>query len=142
MSKRIAKLCSACLLGIDCRYDGQSQLNQKILGLAANEILIPVCPEQLGGLPTPRVRTERKGNRVVTESGDDVTINFENGARQVLKLAEIFGCREAILKQRSPSCGSGLIYDGTFSGNVVEGDGVTTKLLKKNGISVITEEDL
>lgn len=142
MRKRIIKLCSACLLGIDCRYDGESQLNQKILGLAATEILIPVCPEQLGGLPTPRVRAEQKVNRVVTESGDDVTINFENGARQVLKLAEIFECREAILKQRSPSCGSGQIYDGTFSGNVVEGDGVTTKLLKKNGISVITEEDL
>ena len=142
MNKGTIKLCSACLLGINCCHDGKNNLNKKVLHLASEEILIPVCPEQLGGLPTPRVIAEQRGDKVVTEVGDDVTEKFEDGARQVLKLAEIYGCIEAILKQRSPSCGCGKIYDGTFSGIVVEGDGVTAKLLKENGISVITEEDL
>lgn len=136
------KLCSACLLGIKCRYDGKSKPNEKVLELAKKEVLIPVCPEQLGGLSTPRIPSEQKDIRVISEKGKDVTENFDLGARQALKIAKIFGCREAILKQKSPSCGCGRIYDGTFSGKVIEGDGVTTKLLKKNGIKVITEEDL
>ena len=136
------KLCSACLLGIKCRYDGKSKSNKKVLELAKRDILIPVCPEQLGGLPTPREPAEQKMNRVITKSGEDVTENFVNGARQVLELAKLFGIKEAILKQRSPSCGCGQIYDGTFTGKIIEGDGVTTALLKKNGIKVITEEDL
>lgn len=142
MKKGIIKLCSACLLGINCRYDGKSQVNQKVLDLASREILIPVCPEQLGGLPTPRAMAEIKGNIVITEKGEDVTEPFERGAEQVLKLAEVYGITEVILKQRSPSCGSGQIYDGTFSETVIDGDGVTAKVLKKNGISIITEEDV
>lgn len=136
------KLCSACLLGINCRYDEKVKPNKKVLKLAKKEILIPVCPEQLGGLPTPREPSEQRGKRVITESGRDVTKNFENGAKQVLKLAKLFGIKEAILKQRSPSCGSGEIYDGTFTGRIITGDGVTTRLLKKNGVKVISEEDL
>jgi len=136
------KLCSACLLGINCRYDEKVKPNKKVLKLAKKEILIPVCPEQLGGLPTPREPSEQRGKRVITESGRDVTKNFENGAKQVLKLAKLFGIKEAILKQRSPSCGSGEIYDGTFTGRIITGDGVTTRLLKKNGVKVICEEDL
>ncbi|RLI74711.1 DUF523 domain-containing protein [Archaeoglobales archaeon] len=136
------KLCSACLLGIECRYDGKSSLNKKIIELAKKEILIPVCPEQLGGLPTPKEPVERRGKKAVTKSGKDVTENLERGAKQVLRLAKLFGIKEAIMKQRSPSCGCGQIYDGSFSGKFIKGDGVTTALLKKNGIRVMSEEEV
>jgi uncharacterized protein YbbK (DUF523 family) len=136
------RLCSACLLGIKCRYDGKSKLNEKVIELSREEILIPVCPEQLGGLPTPREPTELRGGRVVTKSGEDLTKYFEMGAEQVLEKAKLLGVKTAILKQGSSSCGCGKIYDGTFSGKIIEGDGVTATLLKKNGISVISEEDL
>ncbi len=135
------KLCSACLIGVKCRYDGKSKLNKKVIELARKEVLIPVCPEQLGGLPTPREPAEQLRKRILTKSGKDVTKNFERGAKQVLRLAKLFGIREAILKQRSPSCGCGQVYDGTFSGKIIDGDGVTTTLLKRNGIKVISEED-
>ena len=136
------KLCSACLLGIKCRYNGKGKLNKKVIKLMEKEMLIPFCPEQLGGLPTPREPAEQKENRAITKSGKDVTKNLERGAKQVLRLAKLFGIEEAILKQRSPSCGCGQIYDGTFSGRVIKGDGVTTALLKRNGIKVVSEEDL
>jgi len=136
------KLCSACLLGIKCRYDGKDNLNEKVVELAQREKLIPVCPEQLGGLPTPREPAEIQGNRVVTYSGKDVTEYFERGAKKVLKIAKLLGIKEAILKQKSPSCGSGKIYDGTFSGTIIKGDGITARLLKKNGVRVISEEEL
>lgn len=136
------KICSACLLGIKCRYDGKEKINKKVLSLFHKEILIPVCPEQLGGLPTPRESAEQKGKKIVTKSGGDISENFVRGAKQVLKIAKLYGVKEAILKQRSPSCGCGQIYDGTFSGKIIEGDGITASLLKKNGIRVITEEDL
>jgi uncharacterized protein YbbK (DUF523 family) len=136
------KLCSACLLGVKCRYNGQDARNKKVMALLKKEILIPVCPEQLGGLPTPREPAEIKGGKVITKSGKDVTDNFKRGAKEVLKIAKMFGIKEAVLKQGSPSCGCGRIYDGTFSGKTIKGDGVTTALLKRNGIRVITEEDL
>lgn len=136
------RLCSACLLGIKCRYNGKSALNRKVVALLKAEVLIPICPEQMGGLPTPREPAEIMGKRVITRSGKDVTENFLRGAQQVLKLAKLLGIKEAVLKQGSPSCGCGRIYNGTFSGKTVKGDGVTTALLKKNGIKVVTEEDL
>jgi uncharacterized protein YbbK (DUF523 family) len=136
------KLCSACLLGIKCRYDGKSARNRKVIMLLKAETLIPVCPEQLGGLPTPREPAEIRGERVFTRSEKDVTENFERGAKEVLKIAKLYGIKEAIMKQGSPSCGSGRIYDGTFSGKTIKGDGITTAVLKENGIKVITEEDL
>ena len=136
------KLCSACLLGVKCRYDGESKASQKVLDIAKKEVLIPVCPEQLGGLPTPRESAEQLGERVVTKSGDDVTMFFHRGAEQVLEIAKLYGIKEAILKQKSPSCGCGKIYDGTFSGKLVDGDGVLAILLKKNNIKVSTEDDL
>jgi uncharacterized protein YbbK (DUF523 family) len=136
------KLCSACLLGINCRYDGHSKADKKVLKLAKKEILIPVCPEQLGGLSTPRAPTEKKGNNIFTKEGNDLTAQFQNGANEVLKIANIFGVKEAIMKQKSPSCGCGKIYDGSFSGKLIKGDGITTALLKNNGIKVISEEDL
>jgi len=136
------KLCSACLLGIKCRYDGKSKEDRKVIDLAKREVLIPVCPEQLGGLPTPRESRERRGKRVITISGRDETENHRRGAEETLKLAKMLGIKEAIFKQKSPSCGCGHIYDGTFSGKIIKGEGVTTELLKKNGIKVISEEDL
>jgi len=140
--KKKVILCSACLLGINCRYDGKLKPNKKVIELAKREILIPVCPEQLGGLPTSREPAEQRGRKVVTKSGRDVTENFKKGAKEALKLAKLFGIKEAILKQESPSCGCGEIYDGTFSGNIIKGDGITTLLLKKNKIKVISEGDL
>ncbi len=136
------KICSACLLGIKCRYDGKDKRNKKVINLSKTEVLIPVCPEQLGGLSTPREPAEQRGKKVFTKSGKDVSENFRRGAEQVLRTAKLYGIKEAILKQKSPSCGCGQIYDGSFSGKVIKGDGVTSLLLKKNGIKVITEEDL
>lgn len=136
------KLCSACLLGIKCRYDGKDCRNEKVVELLKIELLIPVCPEQLGGLPTPREPAEIFGGKVLTKSGRDVTENFIRGARETLKIVKLLGVKEAVLKQGSPSCGCGRIYNGTFSGKTVEGDGITAALLKKHGIKVITEEDL
>jgi uncharacterized protein YbbK (DUF523 family) len=142
MANKTMKICSACLLGIKCRYDGKENKNGKAISLSREEILLPVCPEQLGGLSTPREPAEQKGKKVFMKSGRDVSENFEKGAKQILKIAKLYGIKEAILKQRSPSCGCGQIYDGTFSGKIINGDGVTSSLLKKNGIKVITEEDL
>lgn len=142
MLKNNMKICSACLLGIKCRYDGKVKRNGKAINLFKKETLIPVCPEQLGGLPTPREPSEQKGKKIFTKSGKDVSKNFEKGAKEVLKIAKLYNIKEAILKQRSPSCGCGQIHDGTFSGRVIKGDGVTAALLRKNGIRVITEDDL
>lgn len=137
------KLCSACLLGIDCKNNGRNNRDKKVLKLAKKEILIPVCPEQFGGLSTPREKSAQKSRKkVITESGKDVTKNFVKGAEEVLKIAKTLGVKEAILKQRSPSCGSGQIYDETFSRKIIKGDGVTTALLKRNRIKVISEEEL
>ncbi len=136
------KLCSACLLGVKCRYDERSKLSQKVIDLAEKEILIPVCPEQMGGLSTPREPAEQKGNKVITKSGKDVTESFTRGAEEVLRLVEILNIKEAVLKQKSPSCGCGKVYDGSFSHKIIKGDGVTTKLLKENGVKVVSEDDL
>lgn len=135
-------LCSACLLGLATRYNGKIKANKKVLDLAKKEVLIPVCPEQLGGQATPRKNAEICGNKVIESDGTDVTTEFEKGAKEVLKIAKIYNIKKAILKQRSPSCGCGQNYDGTFSGKIVKGDGITTRLLKKNGIKIISEEDL
>ena len=139
---RNIKLCSACLLGIKCKYNGGDNFNKKVASMAQKEILIPVCPEQLGGLPAPREPSEQRDGKVFSKSGKDVSGSFNKGAEEVLKIAKMFGVKEAILKQRSPSCGCGQIYDGTFSGKVIEGDGVTVELLKQSGIKVVNEEDL
>lgn len=139
--KTPAILVSACLLGAACRYDGSDNEAKEIAELAQWAHLIPVCPEQLGGLATPRQPAEIKDGRVYAKDGTEVTAAFEKGAQEALKLAKRFGCRCAVLKARSPSCGSGQVYDGTFSGTKVPGDGVTAALLKKNGIRVYTEKE-
>lgn len=135
-------LISACLLGVPCRYDGKSKPTAKIDALREKYELIPVCPEQSGGLPTPRTPSERIGNRVVMADGTDVTAQYQKGARSALELYLREGCAAAVLKERSPSCGSGEIYDGTFTRALVTGDGVTAELLKKNGIKVYGESEL
>lgn len=129
---------SACLAGYRCRYDGKTVPDDTIVDLVRNGNGIPVCPEMLGGLPCPRVPSERTadGERVVTKEGADVTEAFRRGADETLRLAQLYGCTRAILKARSPSCGKGTVYDGTFSGTLREGDGVTAELLMKHGITV------
>ena len=135
-------LVSACLLGLDCRYDGKNCLNEKVIRLREHANLIPVCPEQMGGLPTPRDPSEIVGGRLLSSKGKDVTENYDKGAEMALKLARMYDCRYALLKQKSPSCGSGVIYDGTFSGKTVIGNGNTTKLLLENGIICYSDEDI
>lgn len=132
-------LVSACLLGADCKYNGKNNRNENVLRLMEKHTLIPVCPEQLGGLATPREPSEKSGERVISKSGADVTENYKKGADEVLKIARLYGCKRAVLKAKSPSCGSGKVYDGTFSGTLIDGDGVTAQLLKQNGIEVQNE---
>lgn len=135
-------LISACLLGVCCRYDGESKPIMQTVALMERYHLIPVCPEQLGGLSTPREPSERQDGAVRTKSGTDVTAQYRRGAEQALHLARLYGCRAAVLKEHSPSCGSGEIYDGTFSGRLMPGDGVTAALLKENGIAVYGESEI
>ena len=135
-------LVSACLLGCPCRYDGKSKPNDAVLALMEHHTLIPICPEQMGGLATPRVPAERKDGGVFTERGRDVTEQYRRGAEEALRLAQLYGCKYAILKERSPSCGNGQIYDGSFSRRLIEGDGVTAQLLKAHGITVLGESEV
>lgn len=134
-------LVSACLLGAPCRYDGKSipLPSDTLLALRERYTLIPVCPEQAGGLPTPRIPSERRGGRVVNREGRDVTDAFSRGAAEALKIVKQSGCALALLKERSPSCGCGAVYDGSFTGTVVPGDGVTAEALKAAGIAVYGE---
>jgi len=133
---------SACLAGLHCRYDGGEQSNEEVIRLVVERKAIPVCPEQLGGLSTSRLPCEIINRRVVRQDSVDVTAEFECGARDALSLVRLANAREAILKARSPSCGAGLIYDGTFSHTVTRGDGIFAALCRAEGISLKTEEDL
>lgn len=127
---------SACLLGAACRYDGASKPHPLITALAERHTLVPVCPEQLGGLPTPRPPAERRGSAVVSREGRDVTEQYRRGAETAWMLCRLLGCEAAVLKERSPSCGRGVIYDGSFSGTLTAGDGVTAELFLARGIPV------
>lgn len=135
-------LCSACLLGVNCRYNGKSKINKKVIDLSKRAILIPICPEQLGGLLTPREEAEIRNKKVITKSNKDISKYFQRGAKEVLKIAKLYKIKKAILKQKSPSCGYGNIYDGSFRGILIKGNGITADLLKKNKIKIITKEDL
>ena len=134
-------LISACLIGRNCKYSGgNNKLPEEILQkLCANYELVAVCPESDGGLSTPRDPSERVGDKVLSYRGADVTKEFTLGAELALKAAKENGCRLALLKELSPSCGSGTIYDGTFSGKHAPGYGVAAELLLKNGIRVFGE---
>lgn len=137
-------LISACLLGQYCRYDGKTKVYPQVQALLGRDDihLIPVCPEQCGGLATPRPAAERQGKRVVTANGSDVTAQYQRGAEAALYWARLFHCTKAILKEKSPSCGHGQIYDGTFSRTLTVGDGVTAALLRAEGLEIIGESDL
>lgn len=133
---------SACLAGFGCRYDGKTKADPKIVELVRQGLAIPVCPEQLGGLPTPRPPAELSCDeqRVINAEGTDVTAQFVHGAQQVLTICRLYGASKAILKARSPSCGKGTIYDGSFSGSLRCGNGLTARLLMDNGIEIETAD--
>lgn len=133
---------SACLAGIKCTYNSGDNANQKVIEMVKKGFAIPVCPEQLGGLPTPRIPAEISENKIINKNVEDVTNYFKKGAKETLRIAELIDCIKAILKQGSPSCGYGKIYDGTHTGRIINGLGITAKLLEENGIKIITEEDL
>jgi uncharacterized protein YbbK (DUF523 family) len=133
---------SACLAGVRCRHDGAGKPNEKVIRMVAEGLAIPVCPEQLGGLTTPRMPAEIKRKKVIRKDGFDLTDAFSKGAQEGLKLAILVGAKSAILKARSPSCGFGRIYDGSFGGGLVDGNGVFAGLCVKEGIEVRTEEDM
>ncbi len=135
-------LVSACLLGIACRYDGKSKPNEDIIKLTDKYNLIPFCPEITGGLPTPRHPSEIVGDKVLNNIGEDVTKQYKKGAEEALRVAKLYNCKYAILKEKSPSCGSGKIHNGKFDGRYIAGDGITTRLLKENGIVVIGESEI
>jgi uncharacterized protein YbbK (DUF523 family) len=136
------KIVSACLVGIPTRYDGTARPCQEVIDMVKNNEAIPVCPEVLGGLPTPRQPAERLDGRVLAKNGEDLTRSFTRGAQEGLRIALLAHCDEAILKSDSPSCGCGRIHDGTFCGGYVTGDGVFAEVLKRHGIKVRTEQDL
>ncbi|CFW96531.1 Domain of unknown function DUF523 [Syntrophomonas zehnderi OL-4] len=144
-------LISACLCGVNCKYNGMNNAHQEFLKLLKQGVLLPVCPEQLGGLTTPRAASEIQGGsgkdvlagqaQVFNKENADLSSYFIKGAQETLRLAQQAGITEAIMQSRSPSCGCGKIYDGTFSGRLVEGDGVTSALLKKSGLKVVNDEE-
>ena len=146
------KLVSACLLGIDCAWHGGNHAGESLLSLHEVADRIPVCPEQLGGLPTPRAPQEIAGGtgedvldgrcRVLTEGGDDVTDEFLRGAEETLRIARLVGATVFIAKSRSPSCGHGMVHDGSFTGRMIAGDGVTAALLRRHGLDVMLGDEM
>ena len=135
-------LVSSCLLGLNCRYNGEGILSSDIIKLKSKHNLIPFCSEIYGGLPTPREPAEIIDGKVMTASGLDVTKEYLAGAKQALNICELLGCKTAILKENSPSCGYHTIHNGKFDGGLVKGDGVTAELLSRNGIIVIGESQI
>jgi len=143
MGSRPTLIVSACLLGVRCNHEGEANTSTSVLALRDSHRLIPVCPETAGGLPTPRTRAERRHDgRVVTANGDDVTEWFVRGAHHAVQLAEAVGASTAVLKARSPSCGCREIYDGTFSGTRVGGEGVAAEALRAAGLEVLNEDEV
>ncbi len=145
-------LVSACLAGINCKYSGENNYDEKVVKLVRNNKATLICPEQLGGLKTPRATAEILNGtgedvldgkaKVITSENEDVTQEFIKGAEETLKIAKLLNIKKAVTKSQSPSCGCQKIYDGSFSKKLVDGDGVTVALLKRNGIEVITDKQL
>lgn len=131
-------LISACLLGVNCKYNGENNYQEEVEEIIKEYNVIPICPEIYGGLSTPRIPSEIKDNKVINKNNEDVTKYFVKGATETLKLAKMLNVKKAYLKAKSPSCGAGKIYDGTFTNTLTEGYGITAKLLKENGIEIIT----
>lgn len=136
------KLVSACLANVPCRFDGKAKPNQQIIDWVAQGKAIAVCPEELGGLSTPRVPAEKQGDKIISKEGTDLTDAFYKGAQKALQTALENNCTEAILKSKSPSCGCGKIYDGSFNGTLINGDGVFCTMLKKHQVKIYTEDNL
>ena len=138
-------LVSACLVGINCKYNGKNNYNERIVELVKSGKAIPMCPEQLGGLATPRACAEIKyiddKRYVFNKNGEDITKEFESGAKEVLNFVKKMNIKKAILQSRSPSCGKGKIYDGEFTGRLIDGNGVLVDLLKENGVEIISIDD-
>ena len=135
-------LVSACMLGVKCKYDGTDNYNAEVIELMKYANLVPCCGEIMGGLPTPRPAAERFKDRVITVDGGDVTDQFVRGAREVCRIAGLYHCRYAVLKERSPSCGYGTIYDGSFQHKRIAGSGVTAQLLAGPGLVIGGESRL
>ena len=134
-------LVSACLLGLQCRYDGESRPNGAVLALAEKHQLVPCCPEQLGGLPTPRSPAEWQGERIMNRAGQDVTAQYRRGGEEAVSLARTLGCELAVLKERSPACGCREIYDGSFTKTLISGKGSAAAALEAAGIPVFGESE-
>lgn len=135
-------LVSACLLGKNCRYDGKSKPCDSVIALRDKYNLIEVCPEQLGGLSTPRTACEIVVDKVISENGEDKTKEYLLGAQKALEIAKENNCKYAVLKHKSPACSPDKVYDGSFSKNLVNGMGVAARLLSQNGIRVLYEDEL
>ncbi len=132
---------SACLCGEKTRYDGKISISEKVKNLVDEGKAIMVCPEVDGGLNVPRLPCEIKGGRVLNVESEDMTDYFVDGAIKTLETAQKYGIKKAILKEKSPSCGSRFIYDGTFSKTLIPGEGITARLLRLNDIEVISDEE-
>ena len=135
-------LISACILGINCKYNGKNNYNPLVEKLKEKYILIPICPEEMGGLSTPRNPSEILNDKVISSAGDDVTNNFFDGANKALDIVKKENISKALLKEGSPSCGSNYIYDGTFTKTKINGMGITARLLKNNNIKIYTEDEI
>lgn len=144
-------LISACLCGVNCKYNGANNYNEKCNELFISGKAVLICPEQLGGLTTPRISSELQANakdviegngKVITNEGLDVTREFIKGAKEVVEIAKKLHISAAILKEGSPSCGVNFVYDGSFNGNKVKGKGITTEMLNEIGIKTLSEKDL
>lgn len=133
---------SACLAGIFSRYNGDCKENEAIMVLCRKGLVIPACPEQLGGLPTPRDPGEMTDGRVFTPDGVELTAEYARGAEEALRMAKLCGVTRAVLQPRSPSCGRDQIYDGTFTSTLIPGNGLFAELCLKAGIEVLTPDEL
>lgn len=142
MKKKTCVVVSQCLLGVNCRYDGGSNPCPAMAQLMEKCHVVPVCPEMLGGMTTPRLPSERRGDQVVNRQGEDVTAHFEKGAEEALKIAQLYGAGYAVLKQSSPSCGSQRVYDGSFTGRKIPGQGVAAAMFEKAGIALFDEHQV
>ena len=135
-------LVSGCLLGVNCKYNGGNNDNAAVHKFLEGKEYVIFCPERASGLPAPRLPSEIRGGKVYSKAGDDVTAEFQSGAEKALAFCKTHGVTKAILKARSPSCGVHAVYDGTFTGKVIPGMGVTARLLAENGIELMDEEDI
>ncbi len=135
-------LVSSCLVGVDCKYSGGNNYSEKVMEFLKDKPYVPACPEQLGGLQTPRPCCELIDGRVMDENGMDQTAIFEKGVEETLKIVRMTKCTHALLQKRSPSCGVYTIYDGSFSGNKIQGMGMTARALKEAGLILMTEDDI